>query len=543
MSSPTPSDRAEAAPPPHRPDATGVAGLVLLGILVLAWIAYMQRGWRMDPDLSHGLVSPVLFLLALLEARSRGTARYLTENRGGLLRLAALLGGALLLLLWAGVLAAALTWSNALVGFILGVALSVLTLAGLVVAAGRSLRVVPFNYPGVVAAAVWALSAPLPPGSYTRLTLALQRLITDGVVGTLHVLGIPARHSGNIIQLATTSVGVEEACSGVRSLVSCLVAAVFFSATLVRRPTGRVLVILAAAPLALGMNFLRSLGLTLAANRGWTVEGTLHDVSGFAVLGLTAASLAGLALLLERRRPADGSVVEGDAPPTSLGPKRMFATGAAAACLIVGAFAWATHPAPRGDRPAPDLYALLPSAPPGWIVETPDDLYRFRATLQTEALAQRTYVRTVGHDVVQLTVYLAYWRPGQAAVSLVASHTPDACWPGAGWRPVVPEGTTRGFDGVARLPPAEYRLFMRGNHEQHVWFWHLHRGEAVRDAAPLAPFRLALRVLRHGFRSGGEQVFIRISSNQSWDRLASEVLLREILSGLEVSLSSASRVP
>jgi exosortase/archaeosortase family protein len=401
-----------------------------------------------------------------------------------------------------------------------------------VVAAGQSRRLVPFNYPAVVAPLLWLLSAPLPPGTYGRLTLALQRLITDGVVGTLHLLGIPARQSGNLIQLATTVVGVEEACSGVRSLLSCLVAAVFFSATLVRRPAARIALILMAAPLALGMNFLRSLGLTLAADQGWSISGWVHDASGFAVLGLTAAALAALALALERERTAPRPAPREALPSPRPGPAYALVGATAAAAVIAGAFAWATQPGLPRPGTVPDLYALLPASPPGWVVETPEDLYRFRDTLQTDALAQRTYVRPLGDDVLQITVYLAYWRPGQAAVSLVAAHTPDACWPGAGWSAAPDDPRAAAPRGGGGLPRAEYRLFTQGDLAQHVWFWHLHGGEVINDAAPLSPFRLIPRVLEHGIRSDAAQIFLRISSNHPWNKIAEEKLMLEIMNGL-----------
>ena len=53
--------------------------------------------------------------------------------------------------------------------------------------------------------------------------------------------------------MANSTVGVEEACSGVRSLISCVFAGLFFSATLVRQPWARALIVLLAAPLALDL--------------------------------------------------------------------------------------------------------------------------------------------------------------------------------------------------------------------------------------------------------------------------------------------------
>ena len=98
--------------------------------------------------------------------------------------------------------------------------------------------------------------------------------------------------------------GVEEACSGVRSLVSCIFAGLFFSASLVTRAWARAVIIILAPILALGMNFIRSLALTLMANRGIEIEGFWHNLTGFAVLGITAAMLGGLAIALERGQSA-----------------------------------------------------------------------------------------------------------------------------------------------------------------------------------------------------------------------------------------------
>src|SRR5690606_40034894 len=62
--------------------------------------------------------------------------------------------------------------------------------------------------------------------------------------------------------------GVEEACSGIRSLLSCVYAAAFFSAALVTRALNRCVILLLAPVLAIVMNFVRSLLLTLLAHRG-----------------------------------------------------------------------------------------------------------------------------------------------------------------------------------------------------------------------------------------------------------------------------------
>src|ERR1019366_4103191 len=58
--------------------------------------------------------------------------------------------------------------------------------------------------------------------------------------------------------------------------------------------------------LAIGMNLLRSLSLTLMANAGIEIAGFWHNATGFAILGLTAAILAWLALKLGRNPASAG---------------------------------------------------------------------------------------------------------------------------------------------------------------------------------------------------------------------------------------------
>jgi exosortase/archaeosortase family protein len=323
-------------------------------------------------------------------------------------------------------------------------------------------------------------------------------------------------------------VGVEEACSGVRSLVSCVFAGLFFSATLVRPPWARALLIALAAPLALGANFLRSLALTLMANRGIDISGTWHDVTGFAVLGVTATLLGGLALALDRAAPS--ATPAGPPPPATgflrrTGLDRTLAVALGCALALVTFFIANTRPSPRHDTPVPDLFALLPASAAGWQIKT-SDLYEFRGTLKTEHLAQRHYSRLTERGPVEITLYVAYWRAGQAPVSLVASHTPDACWPGSGWVAVpAPEPQAHLTAADRTLPAAEHRIFRSAERPQHVWFWHLYNRRPIQYQDPYSPLALLELAVRYGFRHAGDQVFVRISSNRPWAEIASEPLL------------------
>lgn len=521
--------------PPFLPAlrALPTIGQLSLAALAAGTVALTMRlwpQWRANPDLSHGVFMPFLFLLLLKESRA-GTIRHPGPGAGYTLGITALIAGALLALVAAGLYAAAVDWSHALVNLMLVLCFTLFTWAAALIFAGQNVRLVSFNWQIIVAAGLWLLAAPIPPGTYTRLTLMLQLWVSEGVLQTLHLVGIAAIRHGNIIDLANASVGVEEACSGVRSLISCVFAAVFFSGTLVRQPWARAVIIALSVPLALGMNFARSLCLTLLAANGVDIAGTWHDATGFAVLGLTAVLLGALALFLERGRagepPAPPPAHTLDPDPS--GAQWMLGVSLGVAALLVAGFVWNTRPSSGATAPVPDLLALLPDSPAGWRTRTAN-LYQFRGTLQTEHLAQRDYLRPAaeGGPPIEIVIYVAYWRAGQAPVSLVASHTPDACWPGAGWTPLAnPQPRATLAVSGRLLPEAEHRLFAARDAPYHVWFWHLHGGRPIAYRDPYSALELIRLAWQFGFRRDGDQAFIRISGNRPWDELQEATPLRD----------------
>lgn len=510
--------------------------LLLLGALLVALSMFLWPHWNENPDLSHGLFMPLLFLLLLHESRNQGAKRFLPPHPIKTALTLITIAAGLFIMAAAGLYAVTVGWSHTLVAFFLTSGACLLFLAGLLTCSDSRVGLIPVNWTSLVAIGLWLLCAPLPPGTYSRLTLSLQLSVTDHVLSALHLLGIAASQHGNVIELANTSVGVEEACSGVRSLISCVFAGFFFSATLVRRFWPRLIIIGLAAPLALLMNFARSLILTLLANAGIDISGNWHDITGFAVLGLTAAILGGLALLLDQKNTEpEPSLSLSERKPRSAGVLQISLTIGLLLVAGLNLFFYAnTRPAPPSDRIAPNLLNILPSTYDGWHVDTSTDLYQFSGILQTDNLAQRTYRRVLNGEVAIFTVYLAYWQPGQSSVSQVSMHTPDACWPGSGWNPVEVPSRRESLAIPARvLPTVEARKFTTGRFFQNVWFWHIYDGKPIDFVEP----RSALELLRHawhyGFTNESDQLFARFSSNLNWDQLKDEPLVQEIFRNLK----------
>jgi exosortase/archaeosortase family protein len=146
-------------------------------------------------------------------------------------------------------------------------------------------------------ACVWLISAPLVSAFENTLSLFLLRKVVAVVFFVFGMLGYPLVQEGNVLVLPTGTVGVADACSGIRSLTACLFAGSFLAAVFLDRLWKKIALIAAALLLAFATNLLRSLFLTSWAymHGSDAIEGSVHDLTGFAVLGFTCI---GLLLLL-----------------------------------------------------------------------------------------------------------------------------------------------------------------------------------------------------------------------------------------------------
>jgi exosortase len=533
--------RADLPAAPGRPRGQALAIGLVLALLGTALCGLFWSEWRGNPDLSHGFLAPGVFALLVWESRRLGPLRWIRPSTLAVTLQIAFSLAATGLFVLAGLFAASVGWSHSLVLFLLALCFACLLLGGLGLLADERVRVLPINWITLTAVLLWVLVAPIPTGTYSRLTLALQGWVTGSVMDVLQFFGVPARQHGNVIELARTTVGVEEACSGVRSLISCVYAGFFLAAWQVSRTGRRVFLIVLAPLLALLMNFLRSLALTLLANAGVDIGGTWHDATGFAILGSTTVVLVLVAMQLESKEKSAAAPVADPARTDGArsGATWAFWSGVILTCCL-GFFFFANSRSPATtSTPPPSLDSLLPATAPGWDVHTPSDLYQFSGVLGTTHLLQRTYLRNEGtKGTADVTVYVAYWPAGQASVSRVASHTPDACWPGSGW--VSDNSVSRHHENLpftgTTLAAAEYRLFHaeRGN-AQHVWFWHVFDGRVIDYRDPYSLPALLEIALEYGFRRQGSQYFIRVSSNRPWSELAQDPLLREIMGNLKTT--------
>ncbi|MBI3884879.1 MAG: exosortase/archaeosortase family protein [Opitutae bacterium] len=147
---------------------------------------------------------------------------------------------------------------------------------------------------------VWLISAPLVSAVETQVSLFLLRKVVTVVAFAFDMLGFPLEQQGNVLVLPKGSVGVADACSGIRSLTACLFAGSFLGAAFFEQTWKKVVLVVAAMVFAFLMNLGRSLFLTAWAYAYGpdAINGFVHDAAGYSVLGLTCAGLLGLIPLL-----------------------------------------------------------------------------------------------------------------------------------------------------------------------------------------------------------------------------------------------------
>jgi exosortase/archaeosortase family protein len=150
---------------------------------------------------------------------------------------------------------------------------------------------------------VWLVSAPMVSLIEGQLNLFLLRRVVTVVAAVFDLVGIPIEQQGNVLALPNGTVGVEDACSGIRSLTGCLFAGSFLAAVFLERWWKKIFLVVAALLLAFLTNLVRSLFLTTWAYRNGpaSINGTVHDAAGYAVLGLTVLGLLCLLPLLNLR--------------------------------------------------------------------------------------------------------------------------------------------------------------------------------------------------------------------------------------------------
>lgn len=258
-----------------------VGGLItLLYWDVVPGMAYI---WWTDEAYSHGLLIPPLAAYVAWLNRDRILAPPASSDSRGLILTAA--GCAMHLL---GRLGAEF--------FLTRVSL-VIILAGIILTYWGAARLQQMSFSLVLLATM----VPIPAIVYNKLAAPLQLFASWVASNTIEMMGIPIFRDGNVMHLSDISLGVAEACSGLRSISSLSVLALVVGYFICRTIPVRTLLFFLAFPVAIGVNVLRIVVTALFARQDPALaEGFFHSFSGWVVFLVGFGLMYLLAVVLAR---------------------------------------------------------------------------------------------------------------------------------------------------------------------------------------------------------------------------------------------------
>ena len=290
-------------------------------------------------------------------------------------------------------------------------------------------------------------AVPWPTWIQSWVTQSLGSVIAWLTTQILDLVGSPCVARGSVIEVGSGLVGIEEACSGIRSFQASWMLAVFF-ALLYKLGAGRTFCCLTGGlVLSICTNLLRTVALSLLAAHGslrtmedWHgLTGTIAASTCFGGVWFLAASL---------RRPRQGRTLSDHAGALCRGGQKLSTMPSQfrqssilpALSLVLVAVAEFSTLAWYGVRER-----RLPP-PVTWHIEAPRDQAQFsemELSRETRRMLRYDEAVDVGWTDINGLRWQAIflrWNPDGAAGRLARNHTPADCLPAAGNRLVEQQG-------------------------------------------------------------------------------------------------------
>ena len=236
-----------------------------------AW-RWMFQIWMTNPDNSHGLLVPVFAIMLLWLRRDlRSSSATPVTTTAFVLGLALIVGA--MVIKCAGVYCRMMTLD----------AVSILPgIAGIVLCCG-GWRAARWAWPSVL---FLGFMIPLPSAIGNQLGGVLQRIATIGSTYLMQLLGLPAIADGNVIFLSEATLGVAEACSGIRMLISFFALTTALCFVVDRAAWEKCLIWMSAPLIAVAANVLRITATAIAYEFGSPKLADLifHDLAGWLMM-------------------------------------------------------------------------------------------------------------------------------------------------------------------------------------------------------------------------------------------------------------------
>jgi exosortase len=378
----------------------------------------------------------------------------------------------------------------------------------------------------------------------------LMRLIAASAAETLALFGVPAEVQGNLIRLPNGLVGVNEACSGVRSLQTSLTIGLLFGELKRLKLSGRLLLVTSAIGIALFANFLRATFLVwIASSQTTGAIKQWHDAAGYAIVVLVFLGTMWLAGrfrggIMNQRSEVGGQM-------SDVKHRTLITSHRSLLTLGFGLLLWSG----LVEAGAESWYRLhernsVPRA--GWSVHWPENAAGYqeiKIDSEVRNLLRFDYGReamwnsgssSAGERGVHY-MYFMRWNPGTGTILRARAHRPDICLPAAGWTQVDPD-QIRNFEIAPgrSLPFHRFEFVKQNGRVLHaIAYFTLHEDVAhesemgANAAAGLYSnwdWSDRWRVVRNGIRNRGQQVLEAITvTNSRLDERVSDGQFAQLL--------------
>jgi exosortase len=506
-----------------------------LGYLWFHLIDNLHLEWLSNPQYSYGLVVPILVAGLLLRRWQQGEAHEREVVRGNPWPTALLCIALAFLYLPTRLVEAAtpewrpLQWS-------LGIQSVGLTLCAMYLAGGkRWLQQTAFPV------AFFMVAIPWPSLIETPIIQGLSRLNAAMVVNVMSFLNVPAIQHGNVIEVGTGMVGINDACSGIRSLQSSLMISLFLGEFYRFNWRRRVLLVPFSFALALLLNLCRASLLTwIAAKKGVPAIAEYHDEAGVSISLVCTALLWGSAWLLHRRSARSGA---GLAPATNeISP--LAATYNDTMRRWLNRFGLALIVWLVMVESGVELWYRIRESHlkpgPTWSVNFPRDNPTFKSLPLThdehELLrfddGQEGQWRQA--DGTAWEAFYFDWKPGRVAGYLAKRHTPDICLTATGLKMI--SGPTLMVVDVDRVDlPFRHYVFQNSSGLLQVYQCHWQAGMGRDSYTPEESSRFNLiRGVWAGRGNHGQKVLEIIITGCGDAEQAREALVRQLNTLIQV---------
>ena len=497
-----------------------------LGYLWFRLVDNLRLEWLSNPQYSYGLVVPLL-VIGLLLRRWQHAANQNQFSAAGNPWGTILLCGALAFLYLPTRLIEEATPEWRPIQWLLAFETVGLTLYAIYLGGGKGwLRQFAFPVLFFLVAVPWPtlIEAPIIQG--------LSRMNAGLVVVVLSFLNVPAIQHGNVIEVSTGLVGINDACSGIRSFQSSLMISLFLGEFYLFSWRRRILLVPIGFALAMLLNLCRASLLTwIAAKKGVGAIAEYHDEAGLTIMLVCTALLWGAAWLLNWRK---NSRPENTASKTNPDPqvaandglirRRLNRLGMILIVWLVvvesGVALW---------------YRIREShlkTGPDWSVNFPVDNATFKTLPLTEEEhellrfddGQKGQWQELDGTVWQ--VFYFDWKPGRVAGYLAKRHTPDICMTATGLK-MVSEPDLRVLDVNQVQLPMRHYVFESSDGPLQVYqcHWEAGMGRDSYTAEESSRFNL-IRGVWAGRGNQGQKVLEIIITGSANSKLAGQALER-----------------